>query len=145
MLPLDDRLVDLEARCRARQVAITLPRRAVFEALLRREDHPTADDIHADVSQQVDGVSRATVYRTLELLVKAELLVRVCHPDASTRYDIKIQRHHHLICDGCGSIHDLEHPPLNRLKIPEQSDAGFRVRDYSVHIRGLCPPCARKS
>lgn len=123
---------------------LTIQRRAILEVLLTREDHPTADDIAADLATRVEGISRATVYRTLETLVAHGLLLRVCHHGAATRYDIRTDRHHHLVCDVCGEMTDFEEPTLDALSLPDFARAGFRVRDFSIHVRGLCKRCSRE-
>ncbi len=141
-MPTDPQLLaDLEKRCQEQGVPVTLQRRAILEVLTSRADHPTADEVVADLGQRMDGVSRATVYRTLETLAECGLLVRVCHPGAAARYDVNTQRHHHLVCDLCGSITDFEEPSLNGLSMPDLSTAGFRMRDFSVHVRGICENC----
>jgi Fur family peroxide stress response transcriptional regulator len=135
-------LADLEERCQSLGIPMTLQRRAILEVLASRTDHPTADEVLAELERRIDGVSRATVYRMLETLVQHGLLVRVCHPGAAARYDMKLHRHHHLVCDACGRIIDVEAPHLDGLALPDVAPEGFRVRDFSVHIRGLCIRCA---
>ena len=127
----------------ARGVPCTVQRRAVLEELRRREDHPTADQVYEAVAARLPGLSKATVYRALETLVELGLAVRIGHPASSARYDGKTWRHHHLICDRCGAVQDLEDPALDKLPIPEPvHSSGFQVRDFSVQISGLCPACA---
>ena len=138
-------LRDFELRCRDLGVPMTVQRRAISAVLLARRDHPSADDIAADLARRIAGISRATVYRTLETLVSLGLVVRVCHPDAVARYDVKTDRHHHLICEVCGRISDFDDPSLDALELPDFARAGFRVRDYSIHVRGVCGTCRRKS
>lgn len=136
-----DPLGELARRCQERGLPVTPQRRAVLESLLARSGHPTADEVVLELARRIGGVSRATVYRTLETLVERGLLVRVCHPGAAVRYDLKTQRHHHLVCDRCGAIADLEAPALDALPLPPIAPTGFRMRDFSVHVRGLCPAC----
>jgi Fur family peroxide stress response transcriptional regulator len=139
------RLAELEQRCQDLGLPVTIQRRAILEVLLSRDDHPTADEVAADLASRIEGISRATVYRTLETLVANGLLLRVCHHGASARYDIRTDRHHHLVCDVCGEITDFEESDFDELPLPNFARAGFRVRDYSVHVRGLCKKCARDS
>lgn len=124
---------------------MTIQRRAILETLLAHRDHPTADEVQSRLAGRVAGISRATVYRTLETLVSIGLLDRVCHPGAATRYDIRTERHHHLVCDGCSAIVDFDQPDLDALSLPDLAPRGFRVRDFSVHVRGLCRKCARRA
>jgi Fur family peroxide stress response transcriptional regulator len=109
-----------------------------------RADHPTADQVFSRVSRQLPEISRTTVYRVLELLVRLGIARKVCHPGAAARYEMQIQRHHHLVCLECESMVDLEYPALDSLPLPVVS-SGFEIEDYSIQFRGLCPSCARKS
>lgn len=134
-------LEELERRCRESGTPLTVQRRAILAALLARSDHPTADQIHADIVKNLPGVSRGTVYRSLDAMVARGLIRRVCHPGSACRYDAKTHRHHHLVCDSCGAMTDLEDPVLNTLQVPDTAPTGFAVRDYTVQFRGLCAAC----
>jgi Fe2+ or Zn2+ uptake regulation protein len=59
----------LERLCRQHHLPVTIQRRAVYEALCRRQDHPSADQLHLEVKATVPGLSRASIYRILEALV----------------------------------------------------------------------------
>jgi Fur family peroxide stress response transcriptional regulator len=138
-------LAELERRCRQLGTPLTVQRRAVLAALAARDDHPTADRVFRDVSRRLPGVSRGTTYRTLDTLVALGLVVKVSHPGSSARYDAKVDRHHHLICDRCGGMTDLDSDALDRVQLPELAGTGFHVRDFSVHVRGLCQRCTTAS
>src|SRR5262245_58824379 len=136
---------ELERRCRTLGVPLTVQRREVLRSVLLRQDHPTPDAVFEDVAKRVSGISRATVYRTLDTLARLGLVVRVGHPGAAIRYDAHTARHHHLVCESCGAIRDLEDEGLNALAVPDLRTSGFRVRDWSVHFRGLCSRCAGRA
>jgi Fur family transcriptional regulator, peroxide stress response regulator len=136
---------ELEHRCKELGVPLTIQRREVLKSVIGRSDHPTPDDVYEDVATRVRGISRGTVYRTLDTLARLKLIVRVGHPGSSTRYDGHTERHHHLVCEECGAIRDLEDTALDALAMPELGGTGFRVRDYSVYYRGLCSRCAAQS
>lgn len=140
-----DPLAAASERIRARRMPLTVQRRMVLAAALGRDDHPTADDLHAEVAGVVPGIARGTVYRTLDTLVDLGLLVRVHHPGSAARYDARLERHHHLVCEACGAIRDLEDRRLDRLALPDTRKLGFRITDFSVHFRGLCRRCARSA
>ena len=133
---------DLRAHLRAHGLPLTVQRRAIFEELRSRADHPTADSVFEAVKGAVPDLSRTTVYRTLEAFVEAGLITRVSHPGSSTRYDPKTHRHHHLVCDTCGDVIDLEPAEVQgggRLRLRDNS---IDVRDYSSQVAGTCPDCA---
>ena len=139
------RIDEFEQLCRSRGMPLTVQRRMILEALLRREDHPTVDRIFEDVRKRVPGVSRTTVYRVLETLVKVGVARKVSHPQATARFETKTERHHHLVCLRCEKVVDLEDSSLNRVPLPDVRLHGFDIEDYSIYFRGLCSSCARKS
>ena len=140
----DNRMVQFERICRERRLPLTVQRRAILQAILGRDDHPTADQIHAQIKTQLPDVSRTSVYRILEMLVETDMITKVCHPGSAARFDPKLRQHHHLVCLSCQRIIDVEEPRLDRLPLPDVRDIGFQIDDYHVHFRGVCAACARK-
>jgi Fur family peroxide stress response transcriptional regulator len=136
-----ERLREFETLCRGLGVPLTVQRRVVLEAVLMRDDHPTADQIVEVVKRRIPGVSRTTVYRVLELLVNLGAIRRLHHPDPVARFDGKIRRHHHLICKKCNKVIDLESATLDRLSLPDVRTEGFEIEDFSVQFIGTCAAC----
>jgi Fur family peroxide stress response transcriptional regulator len=141
---LGDRVAEFERECRRRGLALTVQRHAVFEELAVRRDHPTADQVYEAVRGRLPGLSRTTVYRVLETLVEAGLARKVHHADAVVRFDPVTERHHHLVCERCGRLVDLDDAEVPRLALPAVAGTGFRIRDYSISFTGLCSGCAKK-
>jgi Fur family peroxide stress response transcriptional regulator len=142
--PPRPRPADFEAECRRRGLAVTVQRRTVFEVLSGRRDHPTADQVYDAVRGRLPGLSRTTVYRVLETLVDAGFARKVHHTAGVARFDPMTGRHHHLACDACGRLVDLDDAMVPPLRIPASSRTGFQIKDYSVSFTGLCPGCAKK-
>jgi Fe2+ or Zn2+ uptake regulation protein len=136
-----ERLAAFEQECRRRGLAMTIQRRTVFEELAGRRDHPTADQVYDAVQRRLPSLSRTTAYRVLETLVETGFARKVHHPDAVVRFDPTTGRHHHLVCEVCGSLVDLDDSVVPPVPIPEAKDTGFRIRDYSVSFNGLCSSC----
>lgn len=134
----------LEVACRRHGLPLTAQRRVVHEALAVRTDHPTADQLLVDVHARLPGVSRTTVYRVLETLVRLGLAVKTCTPGSAVRFDPRTERHHHLVCLRCDRVIDVHAPSLDALRVPTVRAAGFEISDYSVHFRGTCPDCRRR-
>ncbi|HID66608.1 MAG TPA: transcriptional repressor [Aquificaceae bacterium] len=125
-------------KCKEIGLKITPQRLAVYEVLLKSYNHPTVEEIYEEVKKMYPYVSLATVYRTLETLEKIGLVKRVCFWGNSARYDANTSEHHHLICEKCGRIEDIDLE--QKLAIPENLQ-GFKTHSYSVNIYGLCSEC----
>ncbi len=133
-----------ESLCRQHGLSRTVQRRTIFEALLDREDHPTADQVYDLVKRRIPGVSLTTVYRVLDTLVEMGVISKLCHAGGTVRFDPKMHQHHHLVCVQCERILDLENEKLNALALPDVSTLGFEVREFHIHLRGICPKCLRE-
>ena len=140
-----DSFRELERRCRERNLPLTVQRRVVYQNLVGRDDHPTAEQLFAAARESIPGVSRATVYRVLETLVEMGLARRVEHVGPAARFDGNLRRHHHLVCGQCGSITDVEDAGL-RLRVPASLSGGdLRIADYTVNFQGRCTRCQART
>lgn len=126
--------------CREHGLAMTVQRRAILEELVSRRDHPSADQIFETVGERLPGLSRTTVYRVLEAFVRAGAARKVPHPDAVARFDPIFERHHHLLCEQCGRLFDLDDSEVRGFS-PPRSLGTFVVRDYSINFTGVCAGC----
>lgn len=123
---------------------VTTQRRAVFEAILERTDHPTAEQLYGAVRGQLPQISRMTVHRILGTFVSLGLVAKTCHPGSSARFDPKVHQHHHLVCLECGRISDVEDPRLDHIPWPKVNPGEFQIEGYDVHFRGRCARCSQK-
>jgi Fe2+ or Zn2+ uptake regulation protein len=136
-----DKLRAFEQACRQSGFPVTVQRRVILECVLRRDDHPTADQVHEQVRVRVPEISRTTVYRTLEALVHMGAIRRAHHLGSAARFDGNTRHHHHLVCIRCNAISDFEGAGLDGLPIPDEGQTGFHITDYSVHYAGVCKSC----
>ena len=123
---------------------VTTQRCAVFEAILDRTDHPTAEQLYRAVRGQLPRISRMTVHRILGTFVSLGLVAKTCHPGSAARFDPKLRQHHHLVCLDCGRIIDVEDARLNHIPWPKVNPRDFQIEDYNVHFRGRCARCRPK-
>jgi Fur family peroxide stress response transcriptional regulator len=141
---VNEKIMSLERLCRERGLALTIQRRIILENLSSRYDHPTADQIYEAVKDQIRGVSRTTVYRVLETFVRLGVVAKVSNPHAKTRFEADTERHHHLICLDCDAVADCHDDRLDGIEVPTEVCDGFKVRDFSLAIIGLCSSCRRE-
>ena len=119
---------------------ITPERFEVMDAALDYDGHFGADDLYILMKNSNSSVSRATVYKTLELLVQCDLLSKRHFGENLTRYEssFKKQTHDHLICMDCGRIVEFADPALKELPEKISNELGFDVESYSFNIFARC-------
>ena len=118
----------------------TPQRYAVMSFMMECLRHPTAAEIFVAVNRMDPRSSRATTYNNLRDLVQAGLVREVAVEGRAARFDAKGTRHHHFICDHCGSVEDIDWYKVPR---PASSSLGKRVlRECELIFRGLCAKCA---
>lgn len=122
------------------QNRITPERFEVMDSALDYEGHFGADDLYVIMKNKKSRVSRATVYKTLELLVQCDLLSKRNFGDNMTRYESSFKRqiHDHLICMDCGRIVEFTNTSLENIPQELSKNLGFKFENYSFNIFARC-------
>jgi Fe2+ or Zn2+ uptake regulation protein len=139
---IDETLV---AKLRERGLRVTPQRIVIHRALCARNQHLTAEQVLARVSDVLPGTSLPTVYSTLELLEGLELVRRVGTGNGAVVFDSRVEPHAHTVCRRCGAMADLEGtaPPGGALA---RARAGGFVPDHAqLVVWGLCAACAARA
>ena len=125
---------------RSEKNRITPERFEVMEAAIDYDGHFGADDLYILMKNSKSRVSRATVYKTLELLVQCDLLSKRHFGENLTRYESSFKRqiHDHLICMDCGRIVEFSDPRVKKLPSQISDELGFNFESYSFNIFGRC-------
>jgi Fe2+ or Zn2+ uptake regulation protein len=132
-------------RLRERGFRCTTPRRVVVEAVLRRPGRFTAAEIVRELRE--DGIGRATVFRTLDLLAEVGFLDRF-YLDRQYAYALCRDEHGpdhcsgwHLVCKGCAAVEEVAVPPAEQMVEVIAGGAGFQPEGHWFEILGLCRSC----
>jgi Fur family peroxide stress response transcriptional regulator len=133
----------LAARIHGAGLKATPQRLAIYGALTRTTEHPTIEAIHADVRTLLPAIPLGTVYRTVESLEGAGLVLEVSLPGNAKRYDANVSPHHHLVCTSCHKVTDFQDDALGALDAlrPRVRWAGFRPNHVKVQVHGTCSDC----
>jgi Fe2+ or Zn2+ uptake regulation protein len=126
--------VEISQVLRRHGIQPSAQRLAVAEYVLQTEEHPSADQVFARVVGTVPMISRATVYNTLNLLVRKGLLRQLVLAEGKVVFDPKVEPHHHFIDDATGQIHDIPWEALDVRRVDALK--GVNVREYQVVVRG---------
>ncbi len=114
----------------------TKQRSCVYETLLERKDHPTADEILLRVRKKLPTISLATVYNCLETLADCALIRQVNFDRSPTRFCANLSPHAHFKCSRTGEIHDLNLSNEDILKLKSILPNGFQVDDFDLTFNG---------
>jgi Fur family peroxide stress response transcriptional regulator len=134
----------LIAKLREKGYKVTPQRLAVFEFILSRVDHPTADQIHKEVTKKYPAMSLATVYQALHLLTEMGLVQELGFNDKSSRYDPNIAPHINIVCLTCGKIYDYEAESVKKMWSMIVDELRFKPVGQRLDIYRLCDECSKE-
>lgn len=119
---------------------ITPERFEVLDYAILYEGHFGADDLYIKMKTEKSNISRATIYNTLELLAKCDLLAKRNFGDGVTRFESSYNRknHDHLICTNCGNITEFRNSKIIDIVNEVCEELGFESEGYSFNIFGKC-------
>ncbi len=121
----------------------TKQRQLVLDAVRARCDHPSADQIYLDVRAVDDKISRGTVYRNLNILVRQEKLLHVKLPQTD-RFESRRDTHYHVLCTACGAVCDVPLPYRSELDRQAYEKTGYTIVRHRAVFEGLCPDCRQR-
>jgi Fur family transcriptional regulator, ferric uptake regulator len=132
---------------RSRRLKVTSERWDVLDEVLASQDHFDARGIVRRIRSRGRHVSRATVYRTLDLLVDARLVSKLEFGDGEAHYEFLFGReqHEHLFCVRCGRIIEFSSPAIEAELAAIAKEFGFEARSRTVHVFGQCSRCRREA
>lgn len=126
-------------------VSVTQPRVEILDFLMTHHIHPTVDTIYNELLKTDPGLSRTTVYNTVQLLTRHGLLTSLNIDDTHVNLDGNTTPHAHLLCRVCGKIVDL---PLTGISAEQASGTfgmeGNMVEEVHQYYKGVCKDCIKK-
>lgn len=113
----------------------------ILDYLLKNRNHPSSEQIYADLHKEVSVMSRATIYNTVNIFQEKGLLRVLETGDEYSLYDIEVDDHAHFQCKHCKKIWniDLVENFHDVIKLPE----GFESEDQMIMLHGTCPDCKK--
>ena len=123
----------------------TIQRALVLEAVNRLKCHATADEVYEDIAKEHPHISRATVYRNLNLLSETGDIRKIETPGGADRFDHQTHDHCHVRCEKCGRFFDVDMEYVTGLEKGIRDSHGFAFTGYDILFRGICPDCQAAS
>jgi Fur family transcriptional regulator, ferric uptake regulator len=138
----DDMPVQTDDALRDAGLRATRQRLTVLEALRGRRDAVTAQDLHAELRAAHEPVGLTTVYRTLTALAEAGFLDTFTREGEQAFRLCSEAHHHHLVCEVCGTVEELESELVEEWVTGVVGRRGFQVTGHRADIFGICSSCA---
>jgi len=135
----------LRALLREHGQRVTEDRLAIWRELHAAHDHMDADQLFARLREKGLKGSRATVYRTLDLLVRAALVSKIRATEQRFVYEMAAGRRHHdhLVCTRCGKIVEFENEQIEKLQDEIAARHGFTLSAHFMRLSGVCASCRK--
>ena len=129
---------------------LTNQRTQVFECIFATHDHFSAETLFGwlrDTGDSGQLVSRATVYRTLDLLERGGFIESFNTGMGEKVYEHVMGHHHHdhMVCEECGQIQEFHDERIEALQLENAAKHGFEVRGHVLRLSGLCRKCRRQA
>ena len=133
------KVAEISSKLVEKGLKVTPQRIAILAAIIKLNNHPTAENIIEYIRKNHPNISVATVYKVLDVLVENKLVKKVKTEKDFMRYDAIVESHHHIYCSDSDSIEDYFDNELNELlekyfekkKIPD-----FKIEDIKLQIIG---------
>ncbi len=129
---------------REQGLPVTQQRETIAEVVFASEGHLSVEEIEEQLRRRGERTGKATIYRTLEMLVKSGLVAEHDFGEGFKRYEHLFGQqpvHEHLVCTECGAVTEIEDEALVRLQEEVARRHGFQPSRYRLQIYGLCARC----
>jgi len=126
------------------RLPVTHQREAIAEVVFSSAEHLSVEEIERRLRSAGDRIGKATIYRTLDLLVRSRLVVEHDFGEGFKRYEHRLTQepvHEHLICLECGRVIEFQSWEVQEVEAQITQRHGFRPTRHKLEIYGLCRPC----
>jgi Fe2+ or Zn2+ uptake regulation protein len=124
-----------------KNLGLTRQREVILQVIRDADEHLTANEIFDNAKRLLPTISFATVYNSLRFLKDAGHIAEIGFGSGANRFDRKLTRHDHAICNKCGKLVDLELDFPNELVQTAAAVSKFTPESLEFTLRGLCPEC----
>jgi len=136
-------LQEFLSRLRTDGHRVTRERLKLFHEIYEQHQHIDADELLASMKEKGLKISRATLYRNLDLLAKYGFVTKQRLVENRYVYEHVHtgQRHDHLVCGRCGRVAEFVSPAIEALEREICLAHGFHPDKHTLQIQGICQSC----
>ena len=136
--PDEGELLMYAEQLRSRGIKATSQRIGILRFLDGNGDHPDVDTIYAMLKHTNPSLSKTTVYNTLDLLREKGVVQLLTISGTEHRYEIFTQMHHHLLCNSCGRIYNID---ISCPLLGDMLHGEHKIEEVHGYFRGICKHC----
>jgi Fur family peroxide stress response transcriptional regulator len=137
-----EKLAALKEACRKAGLKVTHQRIEVFRELASSTNHPSAEAIYRGLLERLPTISLDTVYRTLATFEKHRLITRIQTPESLARFEVEMDKHHHIVCSQCGRVTDFSWNAFDESQLPQNISRWGMIDRKNVTLQGICKECS---
>lgn len=127
----------------------TVQSQIILETVQKMHSHVTAEEVLMQIQKNHPNISRATVYRNLNILYEEGKIGRISVPDNAAKFDFMPAHHYHVRCEKCDKLFDVDMNGLDSveedLKRKIKNDNGFTFTGCDIIFKGICPECKKSA
>ncbi len=143
----NEKIENLKLILKEKGYKLTPQRRSILDEIIKNEgSHLTTEEIYDLVKVNCPEIGLATVYRTVQLLEEMGVLYKLDLDDGCSRYELcdedESHQHHHLICQNCGKVIEVEGDLLEELEQGIEKKYNFKIKNHSLKFYGICDNCS---
>ncbi|MFN8443693.1 MAG: transcriptional repressor [Caldilineaceae bacterium] len=136
---------DFGSLIRSKGFRLTPQRQIILNALRELGKHATPEEVYERVQHKSSAINRATVYRTLDFLLKLGLVTTAHLHENKVVYEVAgTTPHHHLVCQQCQMVKVIEHEQIAPFFQRLEAETDFTILTDHLVLFGLCPHCRQQ-
>ncbi len=136
-------LKDFKKFIKRKGLKYTPEREEILKEILTIEDHFDVDELYLKLKNKGSKISKASIYRTLPLLIEGGYIQEVYKQEGHSHYEVTLNKlpHLHFICIKCNKVKEAIDEKLAELINKYGEELGFKLLTYHLEIFGICPEC----
>jgi len=127
----------------SKNLRLTKERSAVLKEFFSHPGHLEAEEIAHNLRRKKSGASRATIYRTLDLLVESRIVRKVDLGHGHCHYELVLDHphHEHMVCVKCGKVIEFSDETIHKALARLCKRTGFKPTTHHFQVLGYCKDC----